>query len=202
MRILVTVSLFLSFTAASAELADVAKQLHTIAVENEAATRPLEEERLKVSDEKTLMEARLREIEISKQSLQKPLETKVNTETLNSIMLTSPMAKCRIKAGELEREFIISNGEHTIRFIFAPFDHPLTPMAQLVKTDEGLHAMEISQKKYRTENNDRPGDMNATIRFEPDTLKVVHATFRGQKLHDQFAGWKSSYAPYQLTCVL
>ncbi len=202
MRILMTVGLFLSVSNASADLAETAKALQTIVIENEANTRPLEDERLKIADEKTLIEARLRDIEIAKQSAQKPVETKVDTAVLNSVLLNGRIGKCKIKQGDMEREYVISNGEHTIRFVFAPFDHALTPVAQLVKTDEGLHAMEILQKKYKFENADHPGEMNATLRFEPETLKVTHATFRGQKLHDQFAGWKSSFAPYQLTCIL
>lgn len=202
LRILVTVSLFLSFTTAFAELSDVAKHLQTIVIENEAATRPLEEERLKVSDEQTLLEARLRDIENAKKEVQKPVELKVDTTTLNTVLLKNHIGRCRIRAGTLEREYIISNSDHSIRFVFAPFDHPLTPLAHLVKTDEGFHVMEIVQNKFKLENVDHPGDMSATLRFDPETLKVIHATFRGQKLQDQLMGFKSSYSPYQLTCIL
>lgn len=202
MRILVTVGLFLSISPVFADLTDVAKQLNTIAIENEAAARPLEDERIKAADEKTLLEARIKELEAQKAKTIKPVETKVDSSTLDSILLKGPLGRCKIKQGDHEREYIITNGDKTIRMIFAPFDSPLTPVAQHVKADDGLSVIEISQNKFTPERLENPGEMSGVIRFEPDSLRVIHATFRGQKLFDKWGGYSSSYASYQLSCVL
>lgn len=206
MSILMTVGLFLSLSFAQADMTTITQELNKIRIENEAATRPLEDERIKLDDEKTLLEARMKEIEDAKNKAQKPVETKIDSETLNSILLNSPMGKCKIRAGTSEREYIISNDNYTLRMIFAPFDSSNTPVAHPVKAEmDGLlnvNIIEVEQKKFTPERVENPGEMSATIRFEPETLRVIHATFRGQKLNDQMLGWSSSYAVYQLSCVL
>lgn len=202
MRILMTVGLFLSFSSVFADIGEVAKDLNAIAIENEAATRSIEDARIKAADEKTLLESKIKELEAAKAKATKPVERKVDSDTLNSILLNGPIGKCNIKLGEHEREYIISNGDKTIRFIFAPFDSSLTPVAQQVKTEDGFHAIEISQKKFTPERIENPGEMNAVIRFDSESLKVSHATFRGQKINDKLMGYSSSYATFQLTCIL
>lgn len=203
MRILMTVGLFLSFTTSYADIGEVAKQLNAIVIENEASTRPIEDARIKAADEKVLLEAKIKELEAQKAKATKAVELKVDSDTLNSILLAGPIGQCTIKPGEHEREYIVTGSDKTtIRFVFAPFDSQLTPVAQHIKSEDGFSAIEILQKKFTPERIDNPGEMNAMIRFESDTLRVKHATFRGQKINDKWGGYSSSYATYQLTCIL
>lgn len=202
MRILFTIGLFLSFSYVSADIGQLSKDLNAIAIENEANTRSIEDARIKAADEKILLEAKIKELETAKANATKAAEKKVDSDSLNSVLLVGPIGKCKVSAGEHEREYVITNGDVTIRFIFAPFDSTMTPLAQRIKMEDGLHVIEIAQKKFTPERIDNTGEMSAVIRFEPESLKVIHATFRGQRLNDKYWGNSSSYATHQLTCIL
>jgi hypothetical protein len=185
-----------------ADIQDVSRALHSIRIEREEALRPVEDDLIRLNDEKTILEAKLKELEAAKAMAAKKIESQVTTETLDSILLGGKLGTCKVERGELEREYIITDNGVSIRFIYAPFDGKFPPVAQLVKTEDGLHAVEIEQKGFNPAKPTELGEMKSTLRFDPETLKPVHAVFRGEKVNDQMFGYKSSHALFHISCVL
>lgn len=202
MTIFFIVGLFLSFLPAHADIEDISRSLHGQRVEKEAEARPIDDEILRLKDEKTILESKLKQAEQAKEKVMQVVETKVSTETLDSILLSGKLGKCTIVKGKMEREYVITYRDDTMRVVFAPFDSLQTPMAHLSKTDDGFHAVEIIQKPFNPEKPQESGDMSATIRFAPEPLIPTFVIFRGQKINDQMFGHGSSYSPYAMTCVL
>ncbi len=210
MNILLTIFLFLSLPTSYADLSAVAEDLNDLAAENEALLNTLNEEALKLDEEKLkleeelkLKETRLEEIKVKKESEIKPVETNINEQIIYSILHLKKIGSCEVMAGELPGEYIVKNNEFTVRFIFASFESNHKPIAKLTTVEFGQQSViEIHQPEYTPTDIKKPSMMTATLRFDPTTHVMNHATFRGQKINDSGFGFLSSYDPHQITCLL
>lgn len=161
------------------------------------------------TDERRVLEARLKEIDqenttiarSAEQALQ-AIQIQVTSALLEKVMLQADQfGSCKVRKGAEADEYIIERKGETIRFQFAVDSLKRKPVARQIKQRE-LHLTEIEQPSYSPRNHEAEGEMNGKLRFEPETFKVIHAVFRGERINDKAMGWGSSYDVHNLSCVL
>lgn len=209
MKTLLTCLLFLSLNAANADISDLTQKLDAIDQDNNTQVEQLNVETEILAEEKQEVETQLAEIsteldriEKEKTQLVQPLEVVLTYESLDELLSNyKKIGPCDIQPGPTPGEYHIKDDKKTIRTFFADSESEFKPIIKMVKNEENKY-FELYQPQFTPKNITPKSSMESLLRIDEVNHSVIHATFRGQLINDEWFGYSSSHKPYQLTCLL
>ena len=209
MKTLLTCFLFLSLHSANADISDLSQKLDEIDQENSTQVQQinveaeiLTEEKIEIETQLSDISGQIEDLEKEKTEIMKPLEIALTYEKLDELLSNyKKIGACELKPGLTPGEYHISDGKKIIRTFFAPLESEFKPIVKMVKKDEAKY-FELIQPQFTPDKIEPKSKMESLLRFDEINHIVIHATFRGQLLQDEWFGYGSSYKAHQLTCLL
>lgn len=213
MYFLFSMFLFLSTSKAFADIEGISEALNQIQKKNISAVNSHESEITALNSQILSLQNQLRAAQLKLMNLnqtegpeQVPLIIKVTSEQIHKLLVNSNFGYCKISQGKLKNEYIITENKTKIKIrFFFNFENPeLATTAELKLTglnnDESV--IEIEQKMFKPNYIEPQSGMQALIRYSTNSLKLTHATFRGQKIYRYPFGVRIVYTPEQVSCLL
>lgn len=126
---------------------------------------------------------------------------KLDVLTFHDVMKKT-MGRCDIQQGRLENEYRIAHKNEQIRIVFP--DEILVEKGTMRLRPFNLGRSEVIQVEVEAlvEEVSPAETFKAVLRLNPADLRVIQATFIGQRINDGIAGMYSSYNRFQITCDL
>lgn len=193
-------SLFAFSTPSFAQLDGVTEELDALEEQMTQEVEVLENEKDLIIDQIQKLTERSQQIAERISSIQTEQQLSLQLQDMPEFMSKS-FSPCEIEATETPFEYLIKKGETQI--VFPLQDAVNEVIGTISKKRVGLNStvvIEVQIKpEWSTPENSR---VEALVRLNPETLEVVHATFTGLKVNDQWYGMRSSHDLAQIVCEL